>query len=155
MIKGLKEIEANLNKYLKSTETKMIAGMVTAAIMVRRDTEKVSPKTPVDTGNLRSSFAIVTSFNTTPDGASPKFKGDGKDEAAGVHAEFLTSAKAETKKQRYPNVVLGFSANYALMVHEKTDAKFQRPGAGAKFFETHLKNNAQKIKELIGGSIKI
>lgn len=48
-----------------------------------------------------------------------------------------------------PVVRLGFSANYAWYVHEMVGANFQRPGAGAKFFEAALKRNQGKMLDVI------
>jgi len=54
-----------------------------------------------------------------------------------------------------PVVRLGFSANYAWYVHEMVDANFQRPGAGAKFFEAALKRNHNEILEIIRQEARI
>lgn len=48
-----------------------------------------------------------------------------------------------------PAIRLGFTADYAWYVHEMVGANFQRPGAGAKFFEASLKNNQGKILDII------
>ena len=52
-------------------------------------------------------------------------------------------------------VLMGFTANYAVWVHEMVDAVFKRPGAGAKFFEYALKRNKQKILEIIRNNARI
>jgi len=51
-------------------------------------------------------------------------------------------------------VLMGFSANYALFVHENDNAHFQRPGAGARFFEIALDREKEKIFQIIQNSIK-
>lgn len=152
-ITGLETIAKNLNKEIQKITTRSQAGLVTAAIVVRRATEKESPKTPVEFGNLRSSF-FVTTIKDAPVGGSPKFKDDKNGEMAGDHQATIESVKA-TLPKKYPAVGLGFSASYAMHVHENVDAKFQRPGAGAKFFETHLKNKQAEILEIIGAEIQI
>lgn len=43
----------------------------------------------------------------------------------------------------------GFTASYAWYVHENVGAEFQRPGAGAKFFEAALKRNTGDILDII------
>lgn len=48
-----------------------------------------------------------------------------------------------------PTILLGFTAGYAVWVHENIGAHFQRPGAGAKFFEAALLRNQHKILEII------
>lgn len=48
-------------------------------------------------------------------------------------------------KRRFKNhLIMGFSVNYAVWVHENIGATFQRPGSGAKFFESSLKRNINK-----------
>jgi hypothetical protein len=54
-----------------------------------------------------------------------------------------------------PLIQAGFSANYAMWVHENMEAKFQRPGAGPKFFEAALNRNHKAILEAIRGEIKL
>jgi len=46
-------------------------------------------------------------------------------------------------------IQLGFTADYAWYVHEMVGANFQRPGAGAKFFEAALKRNTDQIVSII------
>jgi hypothetical protein len=58
-------------------------------------------------------------------------------------------------KGNNPFVTLGFSANYAVWVHELIGAKFQRPGAGAKFFQAALRRNKDKIIGVIAEEAKI
>jgi len=56
-----------------------------------------------------------------------------------------------------PSVTLGFTANYAWDVHEneKVGVHFQRPGAGAKFFEASIKREAPEALETIRGEAYI
>lgn len=59
--------------------------------------------------------------------------------------------------QAYIAVQFGFTANYALWVHEMTEGKinWKEPGSGPKFFEEALKRNEKKIVEIIGGKMEI
>jgi len=50
---------------------------------------------------------------------------------------------------------IGFSANYAMWVHENIGASFKRPGAGAKFFEASLKRNKDEIIKIIRNNAQI
>ena len=54
-----------------------------------------------------------------------------------------------------PVVRLGFSASYAIFVHENVGATFQRPGSGAKFFESALKRNTETILQIIRDNAEI
>jgi hypothetical protein len=52
-------------------------------------------------------------------------------------------------------VVAGYSANYALWVHEMLGAHFQRKGAGAKWFEIAIKTKQAEILKIIQSNAKI
>jgi len=54
-----------------------------------------------------------------------------------------------------PAVICGFSANYAVFVHEMIGAAFQRPGAGPKFFQSALRRNQDKILQIIWENAKV
>lgn len=54
-----------------------------------------------------------------------------------------------------PAVICGFSANYAVFVHEMIGAAFQRPGAGPKFFQSALRRNHDKILQIIWENAKV
>jgi hypothetical protein len=114
-LKGLEAVIANLNKEIKAIEGRSLAGMIRAAVVVRRSTEETPPLTPVDLGNLRASWFTHPGYAP---GGNP----------------FLT---------------MGYSANYAVYVHEMVGAKFQRPGAGAKWFQAAFRRNKDRILEVI------
>ena len=67
------------------------------------------------------------------------------------HSWFTVSAY----KGKSPVLFLGFSANYALAIHEKYGANFQRPGAGAGFFVASLKRNKKKVLNEIKKNAKV
>jgi len=55
-----------------------------------------------------------------------------------------------------PALVMGFSANYAVFVHENMMAKnWGRPGAGPKFFEASIKRNQGAVLKVIQENAKI
>jgi len=70
-----------------------------------------------------------------------------------------------------PTILMGFTANYALFVHEMLENRFgstfgagsisgkeinwSRPGSGPKFFESALKRNVDKILETIKNNVRI
>jgi len=64
-----------------------------------------------------------------------------------------------------PGVVMGFTANYAVFVHEMVDRGFEsstrqhinwnRPGSGPKFFEASLKRNIPRIMDSIKKNAQI
>ena len=50
-----------------------------------------------------------------------------------------------------PGLLMGFSANYAVFVHENMEptVKWNRPGSGPKFFEAALNRNTTEIIKII------
>ena len=56
-----------------------------------------------------------------------------------------------------PFVLMGFTANYALWVHENMDSgiKWNKPGSGPKFLEAALKRNKDEILRIIGETLKL
>lgn len=82
------------------------------------------------------------------------------------------------KLQSIPALLIGFTANYAVFVHEMVGANFKghpekvkytkkgkptsetkkffrRPGAGAKFFEASLDRNAKEVLRIVREEAKI
>lgn len=154
-LKGLNGVLSNLNKEVKKIEGRTLKGLIRAAIIVRRDMDKTSPKIPVDTGNLRSSFFTITSNGAIRAGKNPKFKGDKASKLRSSHSSALSSATSYSMPGvDGPFVVLGFSAFYAVYVHELLK-KYKRPGSGAKFLENAIDRNKAEILEVIRKEAKI
>lgn len=137
-IKGFDKVKQNLQKEINRIDGATMGGIIAAVAEVRVDMDKTPPLIPVDTGNLRASW-------TTKPVQFHKIKG----------------------------LIFGFMANYALWVHEMVDADFKstrfrygpgegkkreytpREGAGAKFFESALVRNYDRILEIIRNRAKI
>ena len=143
-LKGMKTVMSNLDKAIKDIEGKTLAGLIEAAIFIRRDMETTSPTIPVDLGNLRASFFIVSSKGTAVSPDAQEFGQSAVQEATSLVA-----------MKKNPMVILGFGANYAIFVHENVDMVFKRPGSGAKFFESALKRNQEDILKIIAKRAKI
>ena len=144
-LEGLDNVMQNLSKEIKAIEGRTIQGLIDACIIVWRDMEG---DVPFDLGNLRASFFIVTSLGEHA-GMEPK---DAK--MSTEHMVVVSGAKALTKGGSTPVAVMGFSANYAVFVHENMEAKF-RSGKKPKFFENALKRNSQKILKTIAENAEI
>ena len=54
-----------------------------------------------------------------------------------------------------PALLIGFTAIYAVIVHENYGANFQRPNAGAGFFQSAINNNQKQILAVIAKEAKI
>ena len=125
-LKGLDNVLNNLNKEIQGIKDRSMQGLINAAILIRRDMDETPPMIPVDTGNLRASW-----IPGTPIYEKDKF-----------------------------GIIIGFSAAYAVFVHEMVDKSnksinWNRPGSGAKFFESALKRNEKEIVRIIAENAKI
>ena len=129
VIKGFGEVNHNLSMAVKSIKGRTMAGLLEAAAYIRHDMDKTPPKIPVGrTGNLRQSW-FVTSFRVLGN----------------------------------PAVLMGFSANYAAFVHEMGESgatagkkiNWNRPGSGAKFFESALVRNHDEVLQIIKDRAKV
>lgn len=148
-IKGLENISKNINKVISDTNEKSMGGMIRAAIFIRRETEKTIPKTPVDSGNLRASW-FVTTRKTTQQGSN-------------ADGAVVATGKSLLQIKKIPAAMIGFTANYAAAVHEMGVSgatagkviKWNRRGSGAKYLETPLLENQDKIIQIIGNEIKL
>lgn len=125
-LKGLKQVETNLNKEIMAMRGRSMSGLIEAAAYIRRSMDKYPPLIPIDIGNLRDSW-------------------------------FVTTIRKSLEKF---GVLIGFTANYAVHVHEMVDRggkkiNWSRPGSGPKFFETALNRGRTAILILIRERAKI
>ena len=136
-IQGFDKVIRNLNSEIAKIEGRSTKGLIEAGIFVRRETETTPPLTPLDTGNLRSSWA--TSTFRTPAGPSHNI-GYTANYAAYVHE----------------NVDAQFSGREPVKRKgKKSLAPGGRPGSGAKWFQAALGRNHKKILSIIQASASI
>ncbi len=152
-LKGLETFMKNMEKEVSKIEGATQKGLLRAAIHVRREMDKTSPKIPVDTGNLRASGFIITLKGDAPSLGS--YKGVQGSKVEQDTAAAKTAAAGIVNSMPIPAVVMGFGANYAHWVHENVDHVFKRQGSGAKFFEMALKNNKKKVLQIIADNAQI
>lgn len=157
---SLRKVMKQLTEAAATIKTTSVQGLIEAAILVRRDMEKTEPKTPIDTGNLRHSFFITTVLGTDGKG---NFRGESSSEMKSNHEQVTGEANAIVKAHRYPTLIMGYSANYALWVHENITAQFSgrpkkphgRPGSGAKWFEYAIQRNSALMLKIMAKEMKI
>jgi hypothetical protein len=154
-LEGIEEVVRNMNKEVKKIKDRSFEGMIDAIIHLRRDMEQTSPLIPIDEGNLRASWFVVTMKGKGVGQGGGSFKGDNASKVRSNHSSVIAKYKAEASTHREPFMIFGFSANYASIVHERVDVTFKRPGAGAKFFEAALKRNQAVMLSLIANKAKI
>ena len=147
--------QENTEQTIAMNENSM-AGLIDSSIIIRRETEKSSPITPLATGNLRASWFVVTAFERPPqDPYSGRFKGEDKGEMSSEHASTKSKYGSEAKASPIPFLIMGYSANYAVYVHENVEHFFKRPQSGPKWFQLALQDNAKNIIKVIGKKTKI
>jgi hypothetical protein len=163
-LRGFREVEANLNREVVAIRGRTIKGLILAVAFIRNDTETTPYITPMESGNLRSSwFAATAKGMVAKDKYSKEFKDDpGRRlraaQLASEHSAAITEAKGLMTSAEIGGslgIMFGYSANYAAYVHENIDAKFKRPGSGPKWFEAALKRNSKTVLKIIGDNVKI
>lgn len=160
-LEGLRKITAELNKEIVLIKGRSLAGLISASIIVRRRMSSTPPIVPRDTRNLDHSWFVVTA-KSTEDGKSPSFVGKDSGEMASGHSAIISREKAMMQVMKIPVLSMGFSANYAIYVHEivgetKKGKKieYKHPNAGPKFFQAALEGSRGEILETIRQHAKI
>jgi len=171
-IKGMDIVLANLNREILKIQGRSTKGLIEGTIIVRRDMDDTPPLIPIDKGNLRSSW-FVTTATRIEKGMDSTFEGKNASELATDHSTAMSEYKSIAAAIPMPVVIMGFTANYSMWVHEMVDANFtgnqskikltksgkvtqatkkytRRSGAGAKFLEYSLKRNQKLILQTIG-----
>ncbi len=152
---GVEKVMANLNKEIAKLKVKGMAGLIEAAIIIRRDMDITPPLIPVDWNNLRSSWYITTTTGSVA-GDSPGFKGKEAGKMGSQHTSVVTAASNKAKSFPHPVVIMGFSAIYAAAIEEmKKKHPWKRPSSGPKFFESALNRNKALILTVIANSTRI
>lgn len=148
ILSGLDQVNRNLADQLKRIEGMTMKGLLYSTIIIRRDMDFTPPTIPVDLGNLRGSWFVITP-KSIPDGRSTKFTGDDAPIMQKDHNNVLSKARSMIAGVNQPTLIMGFTANYAMWVHEMLgDINWSRPGSGAKFFEAAIARNKEKIIDL-------
>ena len=158
---------SNINKELKNIEGRGLIGLLAAASHIYSDMDKTPPRIPIDTGNLRASFFIVsTKGGGDQSKGTGDFKGGDAAERKNEKGQVVGMVESAITAFKQPAVGLGFTANYATFVHENLNANFtgkntgklkdkRRAGAGPRFFSTALERNQGKIIEIVAKYAKI
>jgi len=166
--KDVEKVMENLNREIERIQGGSLTGLIKAAMLIRNETEHGTVKTPVDLGNLRASWFVVSSGGKvlkgggkshTSEGQSAKFVGPKAGDLVSGHSSMLMEmqGQAETLANVMygPFLIMGYTANYALWVHENIGAHFKRPGAGPKWFEAAIKSQRDNIIKVIKENAKV
>lgn len=160
-------VMTNLNNAIVNIQGATLKGLIMGVTQIHNETEHGDIKVPVDLGNLRHSWFVVTA-NGIQAGHTNNFIGDKAGLMAVAHGLALTEAIAEASKIAASGkivIIFGYSANYALWVHENIgmhdpDNKYWkhkkwRPGSDAKWFEAAIQKKAPEIIKLITKTAKV
>lgn len=150
----------NLNAEIAQIKVRSAKGLIMAAAHIRVETEKTPYITPLDLGNLRASWFIVSAKGKTGDpiGKSEKFKGPKASELSSDYVATIAEGQGEVASYgKGVAVMMGYSANYAMWVHEMIGATFHRKGgqSGPKWFESAVYRNKDKIVQIVKGNAQI
>ena len=157
-LKGLEEVNRNLNKELEAITARSMKGLIMAAAFIRNETEKTPPLTPVDLGNLRASWFVVTASQVAAGSGSHQFKGPKAGELSSSHASTVTESQGIVVSQSTASkkfLMMGYGVNYSGYVHEMIGANFKRPNAGPKWLESAIKRNTGKIVQIVKDNAQI
>lgn len=155
-VSGFDEVVKNLNAEIQQIENRSIKGLIKSAIIIRRDMDRTPPLIPVDLGNLRASWFVVSAKKMeTP---KPAFKNENKKILNKLN-ETYNETIGEAQGMVATNtsfIVIGFGANYAAPVHEMIgDIKWSRPNSGPFFFKASLYRNKDLILKTIRDNAQI
>jgi len=175
-LKGIQEVMSNLNKEIAKIENGAMSGLIRAAVIVRRDMDSTPPVIPVETGNLRSSFFIITNRGSTKMGDNVTFRAKSVTtgnmvrsmaelaEITSYHSSVLGKSSAYiqgfrmAKRRKGVAIIFGFGAYYATFVHEMIGAinwNRTKPQSGAKFFQAALRKNEKAMLDVIAKEAKV
>jgi hypothetical protein len=163
-LKGMNAVMVNLNKEIELVKNGSMRGLVLAAEHIRQKTNeegKASNLTPIDKGNLNSSWFVATPTSTPPVKGSKKFSSDPVgSRVRAEHSGVVEQAKGEVKSMSSGSkkfLMMGYSAFYAGFVHEFIDPgiRWTRIGSNAKWFQNTIYSNKDKILKIIANESQI
>lgn len=142
--KGVDKALLALNRQIKNMPTVTLKGQIEAGFKIQGEAQRI---TPFDTGNLTNSAYTIWPQKRT--GAAPKFIGKDAAERQADHDRVIKQEKAELSKDpKKPSVEVGFSAAYALPVHERMDVEHTGRGQ-AQFLLLSVVNNVDDIIRIL------
>lgn len=155
-IERVDRVIAEFHRRVGNAELYTLRGLIKVATLIHNETLRGDVHTPIDLGNLRHSWFVVTSRGGLHAGKSvSSFSGPKAAEYAAGHSALVAEMKQRTEhlQAQYngPFVIIGYSANYAMYVHEMLGANFNQgkrkdPRGGPRWFSTAI---AKQMDEMI------
>jgi len=156
-VDGLEATLKSLNREIKRVPLRTHQGMIKAGFKIRREAQI---RVPVDTANLKASAYVVYDKNKVIrmvadlESSAPSFRGLGKNskniDTAKLRQDHINTIAQVTAEVsgRKTVVFVGFTAEYAIFVHEDEEAHHAE-GKGAKFLQDAVTQNWSSIIRLI------
>lgn len=138
------QLEEGLEWVMKATVPIAEKAVGRAGVLLLTDSTMQVPKTPHDTGTLRSSGSVIVSGKAVHKAPKSPPRAGSTTVKRTRHKPAETSRNRTTKNTAVAEV--GFNTPYAARVHEGVDFKFVETGTGAKFMQAKMSAN----KELYG-----
>lgn len=113
---GLDTVIKNLNKEIEEIKGRTVKGLLQAGLRVKADAQRI---TPVDTGNLKSSAYVLWGGG----GRSVQQIGEAVLKDQEQHDQILSERTNKLSSFNDPFAEVGYTANYALKVHEGIRSK--------------------------------
>jgi len=162
-VEGLENVLQRYREESKKVTEGGTRGLVLFAVHIRRVTESEIPYTPYDKGNLRASWFTVAAHGVIPDPLgfsgnfkTPRYKHITKGQLSGEHRAVVAASLSEVRSRKEPNLMFGYSANYALAVHEMVGVEnWSKLGSDAKWLENHLGRNVSTFKKIMQNNMKV
>jgi len=145
-LNSIRSVVQNMNlaseRKLRAAEKALIEG----GLKVKADAVKI---TPLDLSNLRGSAYTLWAGGGA---IQSQFFGEIAARLASEQGQVLNDKRnriADSRRRGTLMVIVGFTAYYALYVHENVGANFKTPGTQAKYLALPLQRNATAIKQLV------
>lgn len=148
---GVDTVLRNLNTQINKIKGNSLMGLIRGASFIKKAMDTTPPLIPIDTGNMRRSWFIITNNEGVRAGRNPSFSFDKYADVRRLQSDHASAiaTSGSAIKGKEPAIALGFSAYYAWYVHENIGASFQRPKAGAKFFEAAIKSSTKQVLNMV------
>ncbi len=140
---GLDKVVDNLNKEVAKIKRVSVKNLLTAGLLVKGKAQKI---VPVDTANLKASAYVISGGGknpvkiASPEGKEGTFGGKDKNKMTSRHNSIIASRKERIIDE--PFAIIGFTAFYALFVHEDLTASHVKK-ATVQLFGEQGKANVQ------------
>ena len=155
-----KKIVAQLGHYKKDMTTRSaVRALTRVAKTVEREAVKELPYIPFDLGNLQASLFITNINGPAKSNDLAVFTGKKAGEMASRHTQIIEEMTAKCKANKNPMVILGHTANYAVVVHEMgidppREINWSKKGSGPKWLEIAVNNKRADITRIMKKELK-